>query len=133
MNKKNSISGLRKICRKHSFPNLYLTAGVRLCFCQGTASGALSGTVSDVKGDVIKGATVNGHKQGQPGVERTATTNDDGEYRLDLLPAGRYAVKVSSSGFGEVTSDNVELLVGQTNRLNFTMNSRSSDSKRHSN
>ena len=38
------------------------------------------------------------------------------------MPAGRYAVKVSASGFGEVTSDNVQLLIGQTNRLNFTMN-----------
>ena len=121
MNKKNSISGLRRSAVSILFLTSISLLGCGYVFAQGTASGALSGTVSDVKGDVIKGATVTVTNKAT-GVERTATTNDDGEYRLDLLPAGRYAVKVSSSGFGEVTSDNVELLVGQTNRLNFTMN-----------
>jgi len=90
-------------------------------FAQGTAVGAMGGTVSDLKGDVITGATVTVTNKAT-GMERTATTNESGEYKLDFLPAGRYAIKVSASGFGEVTSDNVELLIGQTNSLNFTMN-----------
>src|SRR5882672_1023651 len=87
---------------------------------QVTASGALSGTVSDQKGAIIPGATVTVTNKAT-GATRTTTTNGDGEFKLDLLPAGRYDIKVSASGFGDLTSENVELLVGQTNRLGFTM------------
>ena len=108
-----------------------LTSGVFLLVCvlilscgsvlgQVTASGALSGTVSDQKGAVIPGATITVTNKAT-GSTRTTTTNGDGEFKLDLLPAGRYDIKVSAGGFGEVTSENVELLVGQTNTLSFTM------------
>jgi hypothetical protein len=101
------------------FSTLLLGCGCILA--QGTSSGAIGGTVSDAKGDVIKGATVTVTNKAT-GIERTAVTNDEGAYKLDFLAAGRYVVKVSASGFGEVTSDNVELLVGQTNSFNITMN-----------
>src|SRR5437762_8905834 len=108
-----------------------LTSGVFLLLCvlilgcgsvlgQVTASGALSGTVSDQKGAVIPGATITATNKAT-GATRTTTTNGDGEFKLDLLPAGRYDIKISAGGFGEVTSENVELLVGQTNTLSFTM------------
>src|SRR5882672_7366711 len=107
------------------------TAGIFLLVCvlllgcgsalgQVTASGALSGTVSDQKGAIIPGATVT-VKNNATGATRTATTNENGEFRLDLLPAGRYDIKVSATGFGDLSSENVELLIGQTNRLSFTM------------
>ena len=121
MNTKHSTSGLNSFARSVLVLVSTLLLSCVCVFAQGTSSGAMGGTVSDVKGDVIKGATVTVTNKAT-GIERTATTNDDGEYKLDFLPAGRYAVKVSAGGFGEVTSDNVELLVGQTNRLNFTMN-----------
>lgn len=98
-----------------------LLLGSGYVFAQGTSSGAMGGTVSDPKGAVIRGATVTVTNKAT-GVERTATTNDDGDYKLDFLPAGRYTVKVSAAGFGEITSENVELLVGQTNSFNVTMN-----------
>src|SRR6266446_3109765 len=108
-----------------------LTSGVFLLVCvlllgcgsvlgRVTASGALSGTVSDQKGAIIPGATVTVTNKAT-GATRTTTTNGDGEFKLDLLPAGRYDIKVSASGFGDVTSERVELLVGQTNTLSFTM------------
>src|SRR5216684_3054367 len=90
-------------------------------FAQVTASASLSGTVVDKNGAVIKGATVTATNKAT-GQTRTATTNDSGEYKIDLLPAGRYDIKASASGFGDTTSENVELLVGQTNSLSFTMN-----------
>src|SRR5229473_1251235 len=90
-------------------------------FAQVTASGALSGTVVDKNGAVIKGATVTATNKSS-GQARTAATNDSGEYKIDLLPAGRYDVKVNASGFADATSENVELLVGQTSGLNFTLN-----------
>jgi outer membrane receptor protein involved in Fe transport len=90
-------------------------------FAQVTASSALSGTVTDKNGAVIKGATVTATNKAT-GQTRTATSDDDGIYRIDLLPAGRYDIKANASGFADATSENVELLVGQVNGLNFTMN-----------
>lgn len=121
MNQKNLPSGLDRFAARVLFIVSILLLGCGHVFAQGTSSGAMGGTVSDPKGDVIKGATVTVTNKAT-GVERTATTNDDGAYKLDFLPAGRYSVKVSASGFGEATSDDVELLVGQTNSFNVTMN-----------
>src|SRR5438445_2471544 len=97
-----------------------LLLGCASAFAQGTASAALGGTVSDQKGGVIRGATVTVTNK-STGTGRTATTNDNGEYRLDLLPAGSYDIKVSATGFGDMTAENVQLLVGQTSSLNVTM------------
>src|SRR5438105_1909992 len=90
-------------------------------FAQVTASSSLSGTVTDKNGAVVKGATVTATNKAN-GQTRTATTNDSGEYKIDLLPAGSYDIRVNSQGFADATSENVELLVGNTNNLNFTMN-----------
>src|SRR5437588_4086677 len=90
-------------------------------FAQVTASSALSGTVTDKNGAVVKGAIVTATNKAN-GLTRSATTNDNGEYKIDLLPAGRYDIKTNTSGFADASSENVELLVGQTNTLNFTMN-----------
>src|SRR5438128_3868632 len=95
--------------------------GFATVFAQATASGSLSGTVLDKNQAAIKGATVTATNKAT-GQTRTATTNDSGEYKIDLLPAGNYDIKVNASGFADAASENVELLVGQTNTLNFTMN-----------
>src|SRR5215831_4776307 len=67
---------------------------------QVTASSALSGTITDKNGAVIKGATVTASNKAT-GQTRTATTDDNGVYRIDLLPAGRYDIKATASGFGD--------------------------------
>ena len=95
-------------------------AGYATVFAQATASASLSGTVLDKNQAVIKGATVTATNKATAQT-RTATTNDSGEYKIDLLPAGSYDIKVSASGFADVTSENVELLVGKTNRVDVSM------------
>jgi len=55
------------------------------------------------------------------GVSRNTTTNGDGEYKFDLIPAGSYDVKVSASGFGDRAVEKLEVLVGKTNNLDFAM------------
>src|SRR2546422_6040584 len=95
-------------------------AGYVTVFAQATASASLSGTVLDKNQAVIKGATVTATNKAT-GQTRTSTTNDSGEYKIDLLPAGLYDIKINASGFTDATSENVELLVGQTNTLSFTM------------
>jgi hypothetical protein len=89
-------------------------------FGQATASTSLSGTVVDKNSAVINGATVTVTNKAN-GQERSATTNEDGQYKIDLLPAGRYDIKITASGFADGAAENVELLVGQTNTVNVTM------------
>ena len=87
---------------------------------QVTATGAVSGTVKDKNQAAISNVSVTITNKAT-GLSRTTTTNESGEYRVDFLPAGRYDIKVSASGFGDVTIENSEVLVGKTNNFNFTM------------
>jgi hypothetical protein len=96
---------------------LFLCANVS---AQVTASGAISGTVKDKNEAAIANATVTLTNK-STGLSRTASTNEGGEYRIDFLPAGRYDVKVSATGFSNVAVENSEVLVGKTNNLDFTM------------
>lgn len=89
-------------------------------FAQVTASGAISGTVKDKNQAAIANATVSITNKAT-GLSRTAQTNESGEYRIDLLPAGRYDIKVAATGFGNVAVENSEVLVGKTNNFDFTM------------
>ncbi|MFL6211841.1 MAG: carboxypeptidase regulatory-like domain-containing protein [Pyrinomonadaceae bacterium] len=89
-------------------------------FAQVTASGSLEGTVMDIKSAVIPGATVT-VTNNQTGLSRSVQTNESGAYRFDLLPAGTYEVKANAAGFGDVTNSKVELLVGKTTNLDFSM------------
>src|SRR5947209_9870501 len=120
----NTKDPVRKFA-KASISILVLTLSLLLlstsAFAQGTSSGALRGTVVDKNGAVIKGATVTATNKAT-GQTRTATTNDSGEYKIDFLPAGSYDIKVNASGFGDVTSESLELLVGKTTSLDVAMN-----------
>lgn len=89
-------------------------------FAQATASASLSGTVLDKNQAAIKGATVSATNKAT-NQTRTVTTNDNGEYKIDLLPAGSYDIKFSASGFADLTSENVQVLVGKTNSVDVNM------------
>src|SRR5256714_10583894 len=87
---------------------------------QVTASGSLAGLVRDKNQAAISSASVTVINKSR-GISRTTTTNENGEYRVDLLPAGRYDIKVTATGFGDMTIENSEVLVGKTNNFDFTM------------
>jgi hypothetical protein len=96
-----------------------------LCLCapvaaQVTASASVEGTVKDIKEAVVPGANVTVTNVAT-GLARTAATGEEGSYRIDLLPAGLYDIKVNATGFGDVTANKVELLVGKTTTLDFTL------------
>ena len=104
---------------------LLITSSFILLLCanvsaQITASGAISGTVKDKNQAAIANATVTITNK-STGRSRTAQTNDGGEYRVDLLPAGKYDIKIAATGFGDVAVENSEVLVGKTNNFDFTM------------
>jgi hypothetical protein len=102
---------------------LALTLTLLTCgslFAQITASGSIAGTVKDKNQAVISNATLTITNKAT-GLNRTTTTNENGEYKVDLLPAGRYDIKASASGFGEYIIENAEVLVGKTNNFDFTL------------
>jgi outer membrane receptor protein involved in Fe transport len=115
--------------RERGFSNLLwkvlIFSSFTLLFCanafaQVTASGAISGIVKDKNQAAIANATVTITNK-STGRSRTAQTNEGGEYRIDLLPAGRYDIKVAATGFGDVVVENSEVLVGKTNNFDVSM------------
>ncbi len=68
-----------------------------------TITSTIEGTVTDANGAVIAGATVKASGVALA-VERSATTNEKGFYRIAALPAGMYTVTTSQSGFSTNTS-----------------------------
>ncbi len=88
-------------------------------------NGRLKGTVTDPSGANVSGATVRVYDESS-NLVATATTNDDGEYDFETLPAGNYRVEIEQSGFrksaitnvavagGEETSQDAQLSVAST-------------------
>jgi hypothetical protein len=77
------------------------------------SSGDLTGVVRDPSGGHIPKAsiTVNAPERG---FSRAAETDEDGRYRLVLLPPGTYAVRVEAPGFAATLIRGVEVRVGDT-------------------
>ena len=68
--------------------------------------GGITGKVVDAKGAVVVGASV---KVTDTTTNRiyTATTDKQGQYKIEGLPPGTYSVTVSASGFSETRRENV--------------------------
>src|SRR5438045_9763410 len=74
-------------------------------------SGNIEGRVVDPNGAAVAGATVTATNQ-QTGLEKSATSNDEGLFRIILLPPGIYTVKTSASGFSQSEVKDVTVTVG---------------------
>lgn len=83
-------------------------------------TGTLVGTVKDASGSVIAHAKVTAVLAAR-NLERTAETNDDGEYTLPFLPVGAYNVTVTMAGFETSVKSGVDLQVDQRARLDFAL------------
>jgi hypothetical protein len=91
---------------------------------QSNISGDIAGTVSDPSGAALPNAqvTITSKDMGQP---KTVTSSKTGDYRVPLLPPGKYKVSATAVGFetttvdttvlaGVITPLNIRLTVGQT-------------------
>jgi len=90
-----------------------------MVFGQGTNAN-LSGTVQDVSGGVIVGATITARNM-DTGVETRATTNNAGIYNLVLQPGNNYEVYADASGFQRTVRTGVRLVVGSQINLPLPM------------
>jgi hypothetical protein len=104
---------------------LFLSLGLSSAIAQ-TSKGILVGVARDTTGALIQNATVRITNQ-ETGEIRNAITKDDGSYRIEAIPPGRYAIAVEETGFetakaagivvnpSVVSSYDVVLHVGKTN------------------
>lgn len=76
----------------------------------------LKGRVTS-QGTGVAGATVEA-KNIQTDFSKTTTTDDQGFYRFENLPLGRYAVVVSQAGFAQMKGQ-IDLAVHKSTGLNF--------------
>src|SRR5689334_2273342 len=85
-----------------------------------TTVSTIEGTIKDPQGSVVAGAQVV-VKSAALGIERTATSDADGFYRVAALPAGNYSLTITHAGFATRTFDNVELTVNRTLTLDIPL------------
>src|SRR5690242_21575360 len=83
-------------------------------------TGQIIGTVADPQGAVLPGVTVTATSPQLQG-ERTAVTDSTGTFRIPSLPPGNYTVKVTLSGFQDLTQENVTVSLDKTANLGLKM------------
>jgi hypothetical protein len=85
-----------------------------------TATGQITGTVTDTTGGVIQGVKVVVTSQ-QTGLTRETTTSDVGTYTVPLLPVGVYLVTAEQSGFKLAVRSDIQLNVDQVQRIDLQL------------
>ena len=86
----------------------------------GVSTSEIKGRVTDPNGAVVAGATVTA-TDSERGTTRTATSDDQGEYRILTLPPGTYQLRVQASGFSMQLVNAVQVTVGQIADQNFAL------------
>jgi esterase/lipase superfamily enzyme len=93
-------------CQRHAL----IVLAVSSLALAGQAASTLRGTVRDPQNAVMAGVTVTLADAND--IERTATTNERGEFSFENLQAGTYRVRVGLPGFGVFTR-RVDIAAGQ--------------------
>ena len=83
-------------------------------------TGSIVGTVKDQQGSVVTTAKVKATNV-DTGFNRTAPANEYGEFRIDNLPIGKYAVQADATSFERYVQKNLSLDVGQTLSLDIKL------------
>src|SRR5688572_31763649 len=84
------------------------------------SSGDVKGTLRDAQGAVIVGAQIT-VTHIETGAVRTATSNEEGQYLLLSLRPGQYSVRTEFMGFTPQLVPMVDVVVGQTVVLDFSL------------
>ena len=80
----------------------------------------LAGSISDISGAVVAGATVDLLSQ-ETGLRRELQTGPNGAYTFSLVPIGIYTVTANHPGFRPVAIKDVRLGVGDNRTVNIEM------------
>ncbi|HSU31241.1 MAG TPA: TonB-dependent receptor [Bryobacteraceae bacterium] len=85
-----------------------------------TTSGSITGTVTDPSGAPVSGVQVQASSK-QTGLQRSATTIENGTYKIPQLPPDTYDVTVQKAGFAKENRPGVQLLVNQSATIDFKL------------
>ena len=100
--------------------SLFLTISVAASAQSQATTGNIEGRVLDPQDAAVPGASVSATNQ-QTGLEKTATTNGEGQYNIILLPPGTYTVRANANGFGQAESKDVTVNVGGRTSLDLRL------------
>jgi len=103
-------------------PLFWFTLIVIFCVSTVTAQqrgGGLQGRVLDPAGSVVVGATVT--IIAGPGMERNATTNNDGAYSFNGLMPGKYTVRAAAPGFAAYENKEVNVVANARETLDINL------------
>jgi len=76
-------------------------------------NGQIEGTVTDANGAVVPNASITATNI-ETGTERKVTSDEDGVYRVPLLPLGTYRLTVEAANFKSLVREGITLMTGQT-------------------
>ncbi len=100
-----------------------------LAWGQGAVTtGTISGDITDASGAVLPGAKIAVHNQAT-GLRRDAVADGNGHFVLSQLPAGRYDISVTATGFKEAVMHGFQLNVDAAPNLKFALNLGSVEQK----
>ncbi len=88
-----------------------------IAFGQSTVTGAIGGVVTNPNDEVVPNAGVM-VKNTETNKEDTATTDDQGRFKVPGLQPGNYAVTINGAGFSPYTQEKVLVEVGRETTLN---------------
>lgn len=88
-----------------------------------TSRGTIRGTVLDPAGAVIPGATITITNEAT-NEKRNVTSGQEGEFTIASLPAGRYSLEITYTGFKKHVFTNIDLSVNQERRFDVTLEVR---------
>ena len=97
---------------------LMLAISVAVGFAQ-TATGSLRGQVKDEFGGAVVGATVT--VVDQSGVQKSATTNEEGVYVINGLAPGAYTVRAKATGFAVFEQQDVQVTAARREPLDIKL------------
>src|SRR5262249_11321651 len=123
-NNKDNISTFRAeriaaLAQRLTVVLLFLLSSVSI-LAQSTATGTVSGQVTDQTNAVIVGATVT-LTDNDTGGTRSTTTNDTGRYLFVNVNPGNYDVSVRRPGFTETRVQAQKVTVGTVTTINVAM------------
>jgi hypothetical protein len=86
----------------------------------GQATTSVRGTVVDPSGKAVGGASVV-LTNSESKIERTTTTEEQGEYQFLLVPPGTYRLTVTATGFRRYEQTDLQLLVNTPSTVNIQL------------
>src|SRR2546423_1624705 len=109
--------GLRMI----QFAVLALLLAIPLVVSGQITTATIVGTVTDPGGAIVPGAQVTA-RNADTGLTRTVASNDEGSYRVEFLPVGKYSVEVVLTGFKKALVSDIVLQINDTVRVDVALN-----------